>query len=77
MSLLLSSSEEKQLGNDLKYSRLHKVFDTILKSFVEAQDGALNDIPITFGDVTKEINLKLPCFFIIGDMQGGDVEAFF
>ena len=37
LGLLMSQAEEKQLGNDLKYMQLQKIFETILKSFVEAQ----------------------------------------
>ena len=37
LSLAMSQAEEKQLGNDLKYTRLHRVFKTILKSYVDAQ----------------------------------------
>ena len=47
------------------------VFDVILETFIEAQGNYLNDIEVTLGDITKKVNLKLPCFFIIGDMQGG------
>ena len=73
LSLILSSNEEKQLGNDLKYSRLHTVFRAILQSFVEAQQPHfLDNIPLKLGQVQQRVNLKIPCFFIIGDMQGGD-----
>ena len=59
------------MGNDLKYSRLHAVFGTILKSFIDAQaENALNNVTIKFGQKIKKVNLKLPCFYIIGDMQG-------
>jgi hypothetical protein len=34
--------------------------------------GALDDIPLISGDETKQVNLKVPEIFIIGDMQGGD-----
>ena len=37
LSTIMSGNQEKQLGSDLKYSRLHAMFDTILVSFVEAQ----------------------------------------
>ena len=37
LGLVMSQAEEKQLGNDLKYTRLHRVFETILKSYVDAQ----------------------------------------
>ena len=73
LSLLHSTAEEKLFGNDLKYSCLHKVFETILSSFVEAQQqGALTNVALQLGDQIRKVNLKVPCFFIIGDMQGGD-----
>jgi hypothetical protein len=37
------------------------------------QSGALDDIPLLFGDEPKRVNLKVPIVFIIGDMQGGDL----
>jgi hypothetical protein len=49
------------------------IFKTLLASIIEAQEaGALDDIPISFGGITKIVNLKVPVIFIIGDMQGGD-----
>ena len=73
LGLVLSQAEEKQLVNDLKYTRLHRVFETILKSYIDAQHStALTNIPIRLGNQTKKVNLKVPRFFIIGDMQGGD-----
>jgi hypothetical protein len=44
-----------------------------LATFDDAQkEGALDNISLTFGNHTKRVNLKLVCFFVIGDMQGGD-----
>ena len=72
-SLTMSSNEEKRLGTDLKYSRLHIILKSILASFVKCQnDSSLDGIKLSFGKHTKKVNLKVPCFFIIGDMQGGD-----
>ena len=72
-SLVLSANEEKQLGVTLKYTRLHKILEAILRSFAAAQNNdTLNAISIKFGSTSKTVNLKVPCFFIIGDMQGGD-----
>jgi hypothetical protein len=36
------------------------------------QAGVLDGVPLTFGDATKRVTLKVPVIFIIGDMQGGD-----
>ena len=73
LSMLHSTAEEKLFGNDLKYSRLHKVLETILSSFVEAQQpDALTNVALQPGNQIRKVNLKVPCFFIIGDMQGGD-----
>ena len=62
------------MSGDLKAHRLHTVFKTILKSFHDAQQGtSLNNIKLKLGQVkTKVVNLKVPLFFIIGDMKGGD-----
>ena len=47
LGLVMSQAEEKQLGNDLKYTRLHRIFETILKSYVDAQHStALINVPI-------------------------------
>ena len=72
-SLLLSANEEKRLGVTIKYTRLHRILDSILASYVHCQKGnSLDGITLRFGSVSKKMNLKVPCFFIIGDMQGGD-----
>ena len=52
---------------------MHKILDTILASYVACQNNdSLENVTLTLGTATKEVNLKVPCFFIIGDMQGGD-----
>ena len=35
----------------------------------------MKPIKVTFGNYTKKLRLKTPCFFIIGDMMGGDKMA--
>ena len=73
LSIMESKAENKQYSTTLKTERLHAIFKTILASLIEAQQaGALNDIPLQLGNVTKTVNLKVPVIFIIGDMQGGD-----
>ena len=53
--------------------RLHQCYEVILQSFVQAQqDGRLDNVPLRLGHLTKKVNLKIPLFFIIGDVQGGD-----
>ena len=75
-SLVLSANEEKELGTHIKYQRLHNILDTILATYVKCQrPGALDGIVLTFGRHSQTVNLKVPCFFIIGDMQGGDKMA--
>jgi hypothetical protein len=69
MSLIQSSAEDKNLSKELKAEPLHATFETLLASIIEAQEsGALDNIPITFGGVTKIVNLKVPVIFIIRDM---------
>jgi hypothetical protein len=71
--LIQSSAEDKNISKELKAERLHAIFKSLLASIIEAQEsGALDDIPITFGGVSKIVNLKVPVIFIIRDMQGGD-----
>jgi hypothetical protein len=60
LSLIRSSAEDKNLSKELKAERLHAIFKTLLASIIEAQEsGALDNIPITFGGVTKIVNLKV------------------
>ena len=35
----------------------------------------MDPISIALGNLTKEVIIKAPCFFIIGDIQGGDKMA--
>ena len=47
LGLVMLQAKEKLVGNDLKYTHLHKVFETMLKLYVEAQHSmALMDIPV-------------------------------
>jgi hypothetical protein len=36
------------------------------------KEHSTNNVSFTFGHHTKRVNLKFVCFFVIGDMQGGD-----
>ena len=73
LSMIQSKADAKGQSNDLKSERLHAIFKVILSSFLEAQkEGALDHISLTLGNQTKRVNLKPICFFVIGDMQGGD-----
>ena len=68
-----SAQQWKDMGSTLKSLHLNILFDTVLQSFCTAQcQNALNDIPLTLGNKTKNINLKIPLAFINGDIQGGD-----
>ena len=73
LSLLKSNKQQSKMSGDLKAHRLHTVYKAVLESFREAQRGtSLNNIALTLGDKQKVVNVKVPLFFIIGDMQGGD-----
>ncbi len=73
LSYIQSAAEAQTQSKELKAERLHAIFKTILASLIEAQQaGALNDIPLQLGGITKNVNLKVPVIFIIGDLQGGD-----
>ena len=57
----------------MKYQRLHKILEAILDTYVQCQNTELlNKVPLQLGNEKKTVDLKVPCFFIIGDMQGGD-----
>ena len=71
LSLLKSNKQQSKMSGDLKAHRLHTVYKAVLESFREAQRGtSLNNIALTLGDQRKVVNVKVPLFFIIGDMQG-------
>ena len=68
-----SATQWTAMSSDLKSLQLNILFDTVLQSFRVAQkEGALSNVPLTLGDQTKLVNLKVPLAFIIGDIQGGD-----
>jgi hypothetical protein len=74
LSIIQSQANAKGQSQDLKVERLHVIFKVVLATFVDVQkEGALDNASLTFGHHhTKRVNLKLVCFFAIGDMQGGD-----
>jgi hypothetical protein len=74
LSMIQSQADAKGQSQDLKAEHLHAIFKVVLATFVDAQkEGALDNVSLTFGHYhTKRVNLKLVCFFTIGDMQGGD-----
>jgi hypothetical protein len=73
LSMIQSQADAKRQSQDLKAEHLHAIFKGVLATFVDAQkEGALDNVSLTFGHHTKCVNLKLVCFFVIGDMQGGD-----
>ncbi len=43
-----------------------------LSSFVASQEpGAMDDVYLQLADKAKEVNMRIPLAFIIGDNQGG------
>jgi len=70
---LKTEKEKHQQGIDLKHARTHQIYAKVLESFVAAQkDCSLHNIKLTLAGVSKVVNIKVPCMFIIGDIQGGD-----
>ena len=56
-----------------KHQRLQKIYEALFESLVKAeQDGSLDNVEVTLGSYTKNVNIKAPVMFFIGDMQGGD-----
>jgi hypothetical protein len=73
LNIVDSKQERKGQSNEYKGNRLHAIFSTVLQSFIDAQtSGLLDNITVTLGGVERVVNLRIPCAFIIGDMQGGD-----
>lgn len=56
-----------------KATRLHLIFAAILRSYVECQrSGGIKGARLNLGGIARIVDVKVPCIFIIGDMQGGD-----
>jgi hypothetical protein len=73
LSMIQSQADAKGQSQDLKAQRLHAIFKVMLATFVDApKEGILDNVSLTFGLHTKRLNLMLVCFFVIGDMQGGN-----
>ena len=71
-----ATSSKKKMTKAQKSLRRHQMLYTILESFIEAQKpGALDSVRLTLGGKTKTVNLKVPLFYIIGDIKGGDEIA--
>jgi len=72
-SVIESDKEKHQQGIDLKTVRTHKIYTKVLESYVAAQcNKSLNNIILNIGGISKKVDIKVPCMFIIGDIQGGD-----
>ena len=62
-------------SND-KSLRLHQLLEAVLDSLIQTQQNeTLNNFSLRLGKYRKRVNLKIPVFFIIGDLQGGDKLA--
>ena len=74
LHILQSKTEYKKQSPEFKSLRLHAIYKAVLKSFEDAQKtDILKNKIIQFGDFPpKEVNIKVPLHYIIGDMQGGD-----
>ena len=52
---------------------MQQLYKAALSGLVEAQKpDALNDVPLQLGNKLKNVNIKIPIMYIIGDNQGGD-----
>ena len=52
---------------------MQAIYKTVLETYVYAQQSnILNNVQVTLAGQTKIVNIKVPCAYIIGDMQGGD-----
>jgi hypothetical protein len=72
-NIIDSKKERTHQSNEYKGKRLHTIFHTMLEMFIDAHNsGMLDNITLTLGGQQRVVNLRIPCIFIIGDMQGGD-----
>jgi hypothetical protein len=70
LSIIQSQADAKGQSQDLKAEHIHAIFKVVLATFIDAhKEGVLENVSLTFGHHTKRVNLKLVCFFVIGDMQ--------
>ena len=67
-----SSAQWDNMTSEEKSICLNYLFDTVLQSFRAAQEDNALTLPMTLGNDTKVVTLKVPLAFIIGDIQGGD-----
>ena len=59
-----------------KFKTFNQLLDKVLESFINTQQpGALDNIRLRLGTYKKVVSLKVPLFFGIGDIQGGDKIA--
>ena len=68
-----SQQQKKNVTPVEKAWRLHAIFTKVLQSYVECQrQGGLKRVHLSLGGFERVVDVKVPCCFIIGDMQGGD-----
>ena len=67
-----SNAQWKAMPSELKSVRMNMLFDTVLQSFREAQQLGALTIPLTLGNQTKTVNLKVSLAFIIGKILAGN-----
>ena len=72
-SIIESQAQKHSAKTVEKTKRLHQIFEAILSSYIACQrQGGLKQVTLNFGGHHRLMNIKVPCAFIIGDMQGGD-----
>jgi hypothetical protein len=73
VNIVDSKQERLHQTNEFNGKCLHAILHTLLESFIHEQNLALLDnTTLTLGSQQYIVNLRIPCVFIIGDMQGGD-----
>jgi hypothetical protein len=71
-----SKAQIKLMSTELKFQRFHLLCEAAFRSLRQAQQpGAMDRVSLQLGILMKEVNLKLPVGYIIGDTQGGDYVA--
>ena len=74
LSAFEGAKERSKQSAELKSRRLHSLFRAGMESYVKVEQDPLQmcNISITIAGTTKEVNAKICCGLVVGDIQGGD-----
>ncbi len=74
LSAFEGTKERENQPKELKARRLHSLFHAGMQSYaaVENDPSQMCALTITIAGITREVNVKIACGLVIGDIQGGD-----